>query len=120
MEKKIILSEKQMPDYYYNIAADLPYTMEPPLHPATKKPISPTDLLPIFPKSLIEQEMSSQKEIPIPDPVRQAYQIYRPTPLIRATYLEQALKTPAKIYYKYEGASPTGSHKPNTAIAQAY
>jgi len=106
--------------HYYNIAADLPFKLDPPLHPVTKQPITPEDMLPIFPMSLIEQEMSSQKEIKIPDPIREAYTIYRPTPLIRATRLEEALNTPAKIYYKYEGVSPTGSHKPNTAIAQAY
>ncbi len=120
MDRKILLKEDQIPTHYYNIAADLPFKLDPPLHPVTKQPITPEDMLPIFPMSLIEQEMSSQKEIKIPDPIREAYTIYRPTPLIRATRLEEALNTPAKIYYKYEGVSPTGSHKPNTAIAQAY
>jgi len=120
METRILLKEDQIPTHYYNILADLPFAMDPPLHPGTKQPIGPADMSPIFPMALIEQEMSPQREVPIPDKVREAYAIYRPTPLIRATRLEQALKTPAKIYYKYEGVSPTGSHKPNTAIAQAY
>ncbi|UCF64812.1 MAG: TrpB-like pyridoxal phosphate-dependent enzyme [bacterium] len=120
MKNRINLNEDQIPTHYYNILADLPFQMDPPLHPGTKQPISPDDMAPIFPMSLIEQEMSPQREIKIPDPVREAYQIYRPTPLIRASRLERALNTPAKIYYKYEGVSPTGSHKPNTAIAQAY
>jgi len=120
MDKKILLSEKDIPKNYYNLAADLPFQLSPPLHPGTKQPVGPDDMSPIFPMALIEQEMSTQAEIPIPDPVREAYAIYRPTPMIRATRLEKALKTPAKIYYKYEGISPAGSHKPNTAIAQAY
>ncbi len=120
MERQFLLTQNQIPTHYYNLAADLPFQLDPPLHPGTKQPISPDDMLPIFPMSLIEQEMSSEREIPIPDAVREAYAIYRPTPLIRATRLEAALKTPAKIYYKYEGVSPTGSHKPNTAISQAY
>jgi tryptophan synthase beta chain len=120
METRILLKADQIPTHYYNILADLPFAMEPPLHPGTKQPIGPDDMSPIFPMSLIEQEMSPQREVSIPDRIREAYGIYRPTPLIRATRLEQALKTPAKIYYKYEGVSPTGSHKPNTAIAQAY
>lgn len=120
MQRKIFLSEDQMPTHYYNIAADLPFALDPPLHPGTKQPISPQDMAAIFPMNLIEQEMSAQREIAIPEAVLEAYSIYRPTPLIRATRLEQALNTPARIYYKYEGASPTGSHKPNTAIAQAY
>ncbi len=120
MDKKIVLREADIPTHYYNIAADLPFPLDPPLHPATKEPVGPEDMSPIFPMSLIEQEMSPLREIPIPEAVREAYRVYRPTPLIRATRLEKALKTPAKIYYKYEGVSPTGSHKPNTAIAQAY
>ena len=120
MEKKILLREADIPTHYYNIAPDLPFALDPPLHPATKQPVNPEDMSPIFPMPLIEQEMSPKVEIPIPDEVREAYLIYRPTPLIRATGLEKALKTPAKIYYKHEGVSPTGSHKPNTAIAQAY
>ncbi len=120
MLRKIYLKETEIPTHYYNITADLPFSLDPPLHPATRQPLSPDDMAAIFPMNLIEQEMSTQREIPIPDPVREAYAIYRPTPLIRATALEKMLNTPAKIYYKYEGASPTGSHKPNTAIAQAY
>ena len=120
MNNRIFLSADQVPKYYYNITADLPFQLEPPLHPATRKPINPSDMSAIFPMSLIEQEMSTKKEIRIPDQVREAYQLYRPTPLIRAYRLEKAVETPAKIYYKYEGISPTGSHKPNTAIAQAY
>ncbi len=120
MDKKILLKEADIPQNYYNVAADLPFPLDPPLHPATKEPVTPDDMSPIFPMALIEQEMSPVRDIPIPDEVREAYAIYRPTPLIRATGLEKALNTPAKIYYKYEGASPAGSHKPNTAIAQAY
>ena len=118
--KKIYLSEEEIPEYYYNIAPELPFPLQPPLHPGTKQPIGPDDMAAIFPMSLIEQEMSPQSEIKIPDAVREAYAVYRPSPLIRATGLEKALDTPAKIYYKNEGVSPTGSHKPNTAIAQAY
>jgi len=120
MKRQILLDENQIPTHYYNIVADLPFPIAPSLHPATRQPISFEDMLPLFPKALIEQEMNAEREIPIPTPVREAYAVYRPTPLIRATRLEQALQTPAKIYYKYEGVSPTGSHKPNTAIAQAY
>ncbi len=120
MKTRFLLKEDEIPTHYYNIAPDLPFRMDPPLHPGTRNPISPQDMSAIFPMSLIEQEMSPQREIPIPDQVREAYAIYRPTPLIRARQLENALNTPAKIYYKYEGVSPTGSHKPNTAIAQAY
>lgn len=120
MNNRIFLSADQVPKYYYNVTADLPFQLEPTLHPATREPIHPSDMSAIFPMSLIEQEMSTKREIGIPVQVREAYQLYRPTPLIRAYRLEKALKTPAKIYYKYEGVSPTGSHKPNTAIAQAY
>lgn len=120
MDKKILLREAEVPTHYYNIAPDLPFALDPPLHPATQQPVTAEDMSPLFPMALIEQEMSPVVEIAIPDEVRDAYLIYRPTPLIRATRLEKALKTPAKIYYKYEGVSPTGSHKPNTAIAQAY
>jgi len=120
MNKKFTLSDKEIPAYYYNILADLPFSIDPPLHPGTKNPITPDDLAPLFPKALIEQEMSPMREIPIPDPIREVYSIYRPSPLIRATSLEKSLKTPARIYFKHEGMSPVGSHKPNTAIAQAY
>jgi len=118
--KKIMLNEDEIPRYYYNLLADLPFQLEPPLHPATREPLGPDDLSAIFPMSLIEQEMSPQREIPIPEPILDVYRLYRPTPLYRAYALEKALGTPAKIYYKYEGVSPVGSHKPNTAIAQAY
>ncbi len=120
MSKKIFLGEDQIPRHYYNIVADLPFQPDPPLHPATKKPLGPEDLAPIFPMALIEQEVSTQREIPVPESVLEAYMLYRPTPLIRATALEQYLQTPARIYYKYEGVSPVGSHKANTALAQAY
>lgn len=114
------LDQKEIPTHYYNIAQDLPKPLDPPLHPGTKKPLSPSDLAPIFPEELIKQEMSMETEIEIPEEVRDAYKLFRPSPLIRATRLEKELKTPAKIYYKYEGASPVGSHKLNTALAQVY
>jgi tryptophan synthase beta chain len=118
--KKIYLSAAEMPNHYYNIQAHMPNAMLPPLHPGTKQPIGPDDLAPLFPKELIKQEMSKEPLIEIPDEVRKLYTIFRPSPLIRATGLEKLLDTPAKIYYKYEGGSPAGSHKTNTAIAQAY
>ena len=118
--KKILLDESEMPQNYYNIQADMPNPMLPPLHPGTKQPIGPADLVAIFPMELIKQEVSKERHIEIPDEVRKIYKMYRPTPLYRATELEKLLDTPAKIYYKYEGVSPAGSHKPNTAIAQAY
>ncbi len=117
---KYQLPENEIPSAYYNIAADLPEPLAPVIHPATKQPIGPDDLAPLFPMSLIEQEVSTEREIEIPEPVRDAYRLYRPTPLIRALRLERALDTPAKIYFKHEGVSPAGSHKPNTAIAQAF
>ena len=117
---KFLLSENEIPTAWYNIAADLPVPLPPPLHPATGKPIGPADLAPIFPMSLIQQEVSTERFIEIPEEVRDIYRIYRPSPLIRAHRLEQALDTPAHIYYKYEGVSPVGSHKANTAIAQIY
>jgi tryptophan synthase beta chain len=118
--KKILLSESDLPDKYYNIQADMPNPTLPPLHPGTKQPIGPEDLAALFPMELIKQEVSKERYIEIPDEVREVYKLYRPTPMFRATNLEKLLDTPAKIYYKYEGVSPTGSHKPNTAIAQAY
>lgn len=118
--RKIILSEQEMPEHWYNIVADMPNKPLPPLHPATHEPIGPDALAPLFPMALIEQEVSAEKWIPIPDEVRDIYTLWRPTPLYRAYNLEKALDTPAKIYYKYEGVSPSGSHKPNTAVAQAY
>ena len=119
-ETKIILSEREMPTHWYNILPDMPSAPAPPLHPGTGKPVGPDDLKAIFPMALIEQEMSPQREIEIPDEVRDIYKLWRPTPLFRAQRLEKALETPARIYYKYEGVSPAGSHKPNTAVPQAY
>jgi len=118
--KKILLTEKEIPRYWYNIQADMPNAMLPPLHPGTKQPIGPADLAPIFPMGLIMQEVSKERWIEIPEEVRDVYRMWRPTPLYRAYNLEKMLDTPAKIYYKYEGVSPAGSHKPNTAVAQAY
>ena len=117
---KYFLEESKMPKTWYNIAADLPQPMVPPLHPGTLKPVGPDDLAPLFPMSLIGQEVSQDREIEIPEPVRKIYKQWRPSPLYRARNLEKFLDTPAKIYYKYEGVSPTGSHKPNTAVAQAF
>ncbi len=119
-DKKILLTESDIPTHWYNILADMPNKPLPPLHPATRQPVGPQDLAPLFPMELIKQEVATERYIEIPDQVRDIYRIWRPTPLIRATRLEKALKTPARIYYKYEGASPVGSHKPNTAVAQAY
>ena len=118
--RKITLSEKEIPEQWYNILADMPNKPLPPLHPATKEPIGPEALAPLFPMALIEQEVSTEKWIDIPEEVRDIYAMWRPTPLYRAYGLEKALDTPAKIYYKYEGVSPSGSHKPNTAVPQAY
>jgi len=117
---KITLSEKEMPTHWYNIQADLKNPLPPAIHPGTKKPIGPQDLAPLFPMELIKQEVSTERWIEIPDQVREIYRLWRPAPLFRAHRLEKLLDTPAKIYYKYEGVSPVGSHKPNTAIAQAY
>ena len=120
MERKIILSEKEIPEQWYNIIADMPNKPLPPLHPGTLEPIGPEALAPLFPMELIKQEVTTDKYVTIPDEVRNIYSIWRPTPMFRAYNLEKLLDTPAKIYYKYEGVSPTGSHKPNTAVAQAY
>jgi tryptophan synthase beta chain len=120
METKILLSEKEIPTRWYNITPDLPEQLPPPIHPGTGQPIGPADLSPIFPMGLIMQEMSNERWIDIPDEIIKAYKIYRPTPLHRAHRLEKALKTNARIYYKNESVSPAGSHKPNTAIPQAY
>jgi tryptophan synthase beta chain len=114
------LPQSRIPQAWYNIAADLPKPMAPPLHPGTLQPLGPDDLAPLFPMSLILQEVSTEREIEIPGPVRQVYAQWRPSPLFRARRLEQALDTPARIYYKNEGVSPAGSHKPNTAVPQAY
>ena len=116
---KYQLGEDRIPRVWYNIAADLP-PPPPVLHPGTGKPIGPDDLAPLFPMALIGQEVSTEREIEIPDPVREIYRMWRPTPLYRARRLEKALGTTARIFYKYEGVSPAGSHKPNTAVAQAF
>jgi tryptophan synthase beta chain len=115
-----LLDASRMPKYWYNIAADLPAPAPAVLHPGTLQPIGPSDLAPLFPMALIEQEVSTEREIPIPEPVREVFKLWRPAPLFRAHRLEKALGTPAKIYYKYEGVSPAGSHKPNTAVPQAW
>jgi len=117
---RYLLDESGLPKAWYNIAADLPQPLPPVLHPGTMEPIGPDDLAPLFPLALIMQEVSTDREVEVPDPVREAYRLWRPTPLHRARRLEQALRTPAKIYYKYEGVSPAGSHKPNTAVPQAF
>lgn len=117
---KVVLPEKDIPRQWYNILADMPTTPKPGLNPITKKPLTPEDLLPIFPMDLILQETSSERWINIPEEVLDIYRLWRPSPMYRARRLEQALGTPARIYYKYEGVSPAGSHKPNTAIPQAY
>jgi len=117
---KFVLSEKQIPSVWTNVVPHLPKPMPPPLHPGTHQPLGPQDLAPIFPMAIIEQEVSVQPEIDIPGEVLDIYRLWRPTPLFRARRLEQALNTPAHIYYKYEGVSPAGSHKPNTAVPQAY
>jgi tryptophan synthase beta chain len=119
-QKKYLLDESEIPEQWYNIAPDLPSPPPPPLHPGTMQPIGPEALAPLFPMELIKQEVSQERHVPIPDEVREIYRLWRPTPLIRATDLERALQTPAHIYFKYEGVSPAGSHKPNTAVAQAY
>src|ERR1700753_2180926 len=117
---KFTLGERDIPTHWVNLMADLPGDAPPPLHPGTKEPAGPDDLAPIFPMSLILQEVSAEPEVEIPDAVREAYKLWRPTPLFRARRLERELDTPAHIYYKYEGGSPPGSHKANTAVAQAY
>ena len=118
--KKFLLDEERIPTAWYNIVADLPTPPSPPLHPGTLQPAGPDDLSPIFPPSIIAQEVSAERYIEIPEEVREIYRIWRPTPLICATGLEKALDTPAKIFYKHEGVSPAGSHKSNTAVPQAY
>lgn len=118
--KKIQLSEQDLPKQFYNIQADLPSPLPQVINPGTGQPIGPDDLAPLFPMELIGQEVSQERYIDIPEEVREVYRMWRPTPLIRAVRLEKALQTPAKIYYKYEGTSPAGSHKPNTAVPQAY
>lgn len=115
-----LLTPDAIPTAWYNLNADMPEPLPPPLHPGTRQPAGPDDLAAIFPENLIMQEMSPDRWIEIPEPVRDIYALWRPTPLLRAVRLERALDTPAHIYYKYEGVSPAGSHKPNTAVAQAY
>ncbi len=119
-ETKVVLADREIPKQWYNIQADLPKPMSPPLHPGTGKPVGPGDLGPIFPMNLIEQEVSQERWIDIPGEVLDKYLIWRPSPLCRARNFEKLLDAPVKIYYKYEGSSPAGSHKPNTAIPQAY
>ncbi len=117
---KYLLDESELPQQWYNVLADLPSPPPPPLHPGTREPVGPDDLAPLFPAALIGQEVSAERHIPIPEDVRDVYRLWRPTPLLRARRLEKELGTPARIYYKYEGGSPAGSHKPNTAVPQAY
>ncbi len=119
-QTKFTLSESDIPKAWYNIQADLPFDLPPVLHPGAKRPVGPDDLAPLFPMELIKQEVSKERWIEIPEPVREVYRLWRPSPLYRAHRLEKALQTPAKIFYKYEGVSPAGSHKPNTAVAQAF
>jgi len=118
--KKVLLAEADIPERWYNILPDLPEPPSPYLHPATLQPLGPADLAPIFPQAIIAQEVSQDRWIEIPEQVREVYRLWRPSPLYRADRLEKALDTPARIYFKYEGGSPAGSHKPNTAVAQAY
>ncbi|MGM0435008.1 MAG: TrpB-like pyridoxal phosphate-dependent enzyme [Pseudomonadota bacterium] len=120
MTTKFLLDESRIPTHWYNLQADLPEPLPPVLNPATHEPVTPADLEPLFPASLIEQEVTTEREVPIPEPVRDVYRQWRPAPLYRAHALEKALGTPARIYYKYEGVSPAGSHKPNSAIPQAF
>ena len=117
---KYLLDETDLPTQWYNVQADLKTSLPPVMHPGTGQPIGPEDLSPLFPMELIKQEVSRERWIDIPDAVRQVLRLWRPTPLYRARRLEQALDTPARIYYKYEGVSPAGSHKPNTAVPQAF
>lgn len=117
---KYVLDEASLPTHWYNIVADLPVPPPPVLHPGTHEPVGPDDLAPLFPLALIAQEVATEREIEIPEEVREIYRLWRPSPLYRARRLERALGTPARIYYKYEGVSPAGSHKPNTSVPQAY
>jgi len=120
MDVKILLKESDIPKVWYNVVADMKYAPAAVLHPGTGKPVGPDDLLPLFPMELIEQEVSTRRDIPIPEEVRRIYALWRPTPMCRALRLEEAIGTRSRIYYKYEGVSPAGSHKSNTAIPQAY
>src|SRR5687768_17255658 len=119
-QTKFHLDEKAIPESWYNLVPDLPFQLEPPLNPATIEPLGREAFAPIFPQAIIEQEVTSESYVPIPEEVREIYSLWRPTPLFRARRLERFLDTPAHIYYKYEGVSPPGSHKPNTAVPQAY
>ena len=119
-ETKITLPESAIPERWYNVQADMPNRPQPVLHPGTGEPVGPDDLAPLFPMDLILQEVSGEAEIGIPEPIRDVYRLWRPTPLYRAHRLESELGTRSRIFYKYEGVSPAGSHKPNTAVAQAY
>ncbi len=119
-QTKVILKERDIPQKWYNIMADMPNPPKPPLHPGTRQPVGPGDLSAIFPMGLIEQEVSTERWIDIPEEVLEIYSLWRPSPLYRAHRLEKAIGTPAKIYYKYEGVSPAGSHKPNTSMPQAF
>jgi tryptophan synthase beta chain len=119
-QTRFTLTQADIPTHWYNLLADFSEPLPPPLHPGTKQPIPPEALLAIFPENLVKQEMSPERWVEIPEPVREIYALWRPSPLLRAVRLEKALQTPAHIYYKYEGVSPAGSHKPNTAVAQAY
>ncbi|HZC19846.1 MAG TPA: pyridoxal-phosphate dependent enzyme, partial [Rubrobacteraceae bacterium] len=117
---KFLLDEKWLPESWYNIVPDLPFELAPPLNPATREPVGPEAFSEIFPEEIIHQEVTTEPYVAIPEEVREIYALWRPTPLFRARRLEKALDTPAHIYYKYEGGSPTGSHKPNTAVPQAF
>ena len=119
-QTKFLLDEKRIPESWYNLVPDLPFRLEPPLNPATMEPVGPEAFAPIFPEEIIRQEVTADPYVPIPEEVREIYALWRPTPLFRARRLEKLLDTPAHIYYKYEGVSPSGSHKPNTAIPQAF
>jgi tryptophan synthase beta chain len=120
MTTRFVLPQSEIPTRWYNVLADVPEPLPPPLHPGTKQPITAADMAAIFPENLVAQEMSTERWVEIPEPVREMYALWRPTALLRAVQLETALQTPAHIYFKYEGDNPTGSHKPNTAVAQAY
>jgi tryptophan synthase beta chain len=121
-QTRYLLSEDRIPTNWYNIAADLPVALPPPLHPGTHQPLGPDDLAPLFPMEIIRQEVTAEREVPIPAEVLDVYRLWRPTPLYRAHRLERALDLPSdvRIFYKYEGGSPAGSHKPNTAVPQAF
>jgi tryptophan synthase beta chain len=120
MNTRFSLPQQEIPTHWYNVLADVPKPLPPPLHPGTKEPVTPEMMTAIFPENLVEQEMTTERWVAIPEEVREIYALWRPTPLLRAVRLEKALNTPAHIYYKYEGVSPSGSHKPNSAVAQAY